>query len=126
MRTVYCCLLLAGLAYPQLVAGQGTSSFGASETAAIQRLFDGYTKAFQDADYANLREHVQAPFVRFGASNTRAETTAVDWVVLRTVDDTIGFFQNAQDALKALGVEKFEWGQTRITALSADRALVTS
>jgi hypothetical protein len=118
------CVLIAGLATSEVASGQSASSFGPSETAAVQQLFDGYTVAFRNEDYAKLREYLQAPFVRFGPSNTRAETDAVDWVVLRTMDDTIGFFRTAQAALKAQGVERFEWGQTRTTALSPDRALV--
>ena len=124
MRAAYICVLMAALVDPSVVSSQGTSSFGPSEAAAIQQLFDGYTVAFRAEDYARLREYIQAPFVRFGPSNTRAETEPGDWVVLRTLDDAIGFFRTAQEALKAQGVERFEWGAMRTTALSPDRALV--
>ena len=40
------------------------------------------------------------------------------------MDEAINFYRAAQDALATQGVERFEWGQTRITALSVDRALV--
>lgn len=124
MRAVYVSMIIVGLASSEVGSGQGTASFGPPEKAAIEQLFDGYTAAFSTQDYARLREYVQSPFVRYGPSNTRAETGLVDWVVLRTMDDTIGFFRTAQDALEAQGVERFEWGQTRISALSVDRALV--
>lgn len=75
MRAAYICVLIAGLVDPSVASSQGTSSFGPSETAAIQQLFDGYTVAFRAEDYARLREYIQAPFVRFGPSNTRAETS---------------------------------------------------
>jgi hypothetical protein len=40
------------------------------------------------------------------------------------MDEAINFYRAAQDALATQDVERFEWGQTRITALSVDRALV--
>lgn len=124
MRAVCVSMIIAGLACPQMAAAQGADSFGQSERAAIEQLFDGYTAAFSNQDYAKLREHLQAPFLRFGPSNTRAETGPADWVVSQTMDDAISFFRAAQDALKAQGVERFEWGQTRVSALSVERALV--
>ena len=124
MRPVYVSIIIVGLASSEMASSQRHVSFGPPEKAAIERLFDGYTAAFSNQDYARLREYVEAPFVRFGPSNTRAETGLADWAVLGTMDDTIGFFRAAQDALKAQGVERFEWGQTRISALSSDRALV--
>ena len=124
MRAVCVAMIMMGLASSEVASAQGTTSFGPPEAAAIERLFDGYAAAFSNQDYAKLREYVQAPFVRFGQSNSRAEAESADWVVLQTMDDTIGFFRTAQDALKAQGVEGFEWGQTRISALSVDRAIV--
>jgi hypothetical protein len=124
MRTVYLSMLIVGLAYPEVASVQGTASFGSPQRAAIEKLFEGYTAAFSNEDLVKLQEYIQAPFVRFGPSNTRTETGPADWVFLRTMDDAIGFFRAAQDALKAQGVERFEWGQTRMTALSVDRALV--
>ena len=124
MDAVYVSLLIAALAYPEVAATQGTASFGPSERAAIQQLFDGYDAAFSKEDYAKLQEYLQAPFVRFGPSNTFADANAADWVVLRAMDDAIGFFRAARSALKAAGVERFEPMQPRIGALSVDRALV--
>ena len=103
MRAAYICVLIAGLVDPSVASSQGTSSFGPSETAAIQQLFDGYTVAFRAEDYARLREYIQAPFVRFGPSNTRAETEPGDWVVLRTLDDAIGFFRTASGGIEGSG-----------------------
>ena len=111
MRPVYVSIIIVGLASSEMASSQRPVSFGPPEKAAIERLFDGYTAAFSNQDYARLREYVEAPFVRFGPSNTRAETGLADWAVLGTMDDTIGFFRAAQDALKAQGVERFEWGQ---------------
>jgi hypothetical protein len=124
MRAIYVTTLIVGLAYSDVASLQGPALFGPPEKAAIERLFDGYSNAFSKEDYAQLGTFIQAPFVRFGPSNTRAETGPADWVVLSTMDDAISFFRAAQDALTAQGVERFEWGQTRITALSVDRALV--
>jgi hypothetical protein len=47
MDAVYVSLLIAALAYPEVAAAQGTASFGPSERAAIQQLFDGYDGVFQ-------------------------------------------------------------------------------
>ncbi len=124
MRAVYVSVLVAGLAYPLAASAQNPAPFGAPERAAVEQLFDRYSVAFSNEDYAMLREYLQAPFVRFGPSNTRAETGPADWVVSRTLDDAIDFYRAAQEALKAQGVARFEWGETRISALSVDRALV--
>ena len=124
MRAVCVSVIVVGVTYAELASGQSRVSFGTLDKTAIERLFDGYSVAFSNQDYVKLRDYVQAPFIRFGPSNTRAEAGLGDWAVLQTMDDTIGFFRTAQDALKAQGVERFEWGQTRISALSVDRALV--
>ena len=124
MRRVHLFLLMISLGYPMVASVQGTVSFGPPERAAIDNLFEGYSAAFSSRNYAKLREYIQAPFIRFGPSNTRVETTPSDWAVFGTMDDAIGFFRAAQEALSAQDVERFEWGQTRVTALSADRALV--
>ena len=63
--------------------------------------------------------------VRF-TSNTFADTGSADWVVLPTMDDAINFFRSGREALKAQGVDvRPDWGRTRVTALSVDRALVS-
>jgi NTF2-like protein (DUF6841) len=109
----------------QVIAQKGgRSSFDAPDKAAIEQLFERYSAAFSSKDYVKLREYLQVPFVRFGPSNTRVETAPADWAILPTMDEAINFYRAAQDALATQGVERFEWGQTRITALSVDRALV--
>lgn len=124
MRTVHIFMLIVGIAYPGMASAQGTASFGLREQRAIEQLFAGYGEAYANENYVKLREYVQAPFVRFGPSNTFAETGSADWVVLPTMDDVLGFFRAGRDAVKAQGVQRFEQGQTRITALSVERALV--
>jgi hypothetical protein len=125
MRVVYLFALIVLLAYPEVASVQGPASFSPSERAAIERLFDGYGNAFADEDYVKLREYIQAPFVRFGPSNTFTDTGSADWVVLRDLDDAINFFRKGREALKAQGVDvRPDWGQTRVTALSLDRPLV--
>src|SRR5262245_63714770 len=88
MRAAYVSVLMTGLAYSEIVWSQGTASFGTPDRAAIEQLFDRYAAAFFSKDYVKLREYVQAPFVRFGPSNTRPEAVPTDWVVLPTVDET--------------------------------------
>jgi hypothetical protein len=83
MRAIYLSALIAGLAYPDVVFVQGPSSFGQAERAAIEQLLDGYGQAFSDEDYTKLREYIQAPFVRFGPSNTLSEPERVERVLDR-------------------------------------------
>jgi hypothetical protein len=118
-------MVIGGLVHPGIVSAQGIASFGPRDKVAIEQLFDDYGKAFAKEDYATLREYIQAPFVRLGPSNTFNETSSGDWVVLRTIDDALSFYRAAREALKAQGVDvRSEWRQTRVTALSAERALV--
>src|SRR5262245_4573123 len=124
MRAVYICVLVVALAYPEIASVQGTVSFGTAERAAIEQLFDRYQAALSGKDYVKLREYIQAPFVRFGPSNTFADTSSADWAVLPTMDDAINFFRAAREALDAQGAGRFEWRQTQMSALSVDRALV--
>lgn len=124
MRAVCVFTLIVLLAYPEVAWVQVPASFGPSERAGIEQMFDAYLAAFRNEDYAKLQQVIQAPFVRFGASNTQPEAGAVDWIVLQTLDDAISFFRGGREALKTQGVERFAWAQTRITPLSVDRALV--
>jgi uncharacterized NTF2-like protein DUF6841 len=125
MRATSVFTMIVLLAYPEVASVQGPASFGPSERAAIERLFDGYGKAFSDENYGKLREYLQAPFVRFGPSNTFTDTDSADWVVLQAMDDVIDFFRAGRNALKTQGVDvRPDWGQTRVTVLSVDRALV--
>jgi hypothetical protein len=98
-------VLVLGLVYLEVASVQGQTSFGPSDRADIEQLFESYGKAFANEDYAKLREHIQAPFVRFGPSNTFSENSSADWAVLRTMDDAIDFFRVARNALKAQGVD---------------------
>jgi len=123
MRAVYISVIIVRLASSEIASPQGRVGFGPAEKTAIEQLFDGYSAAFSNKDWVKLREYLQVPYVRFGASNTGVDA-ASDWVVLPTMDQAINFFRAAQDALARQAVERFEWGHTRITALSGDRALV--
>ena len=124
MRALYLSVLIASLVCSALALPQGKASFDETQRGAIEQLFDRYSAAFSSKDYVKLREYLQSPFVRFGPSNTRVETSPADWTILPSMDEVISFYRAAQDALTTQGVEQFKWGQTRIIALSADRALV--
>ena len=89
-------------------------------------MLDEYGQAFVAKDYSKLQATLQAPFVRLGSSITVNETGPGDWVVMRTLDDVMGFFRASRDALDKQDflAARSKFLDSRITALSADRALV--
>jgi hypothetical protein len=115
LSLVFSALTLGSLfVYPQASVGQQTAKFNAADKAAIEQLFDQYIHAYSTKDYAKLRASLQAPFVRFPAT----------WEVYTTLDDVMKYYRNQRDPLDKDSYDHTTFGRSRMTVLSADRALV--
>lgn len=88
--------------------------FKDSDRAAVEKLFDGYVRAYSTKDYAGLREYVQAPFVRFPAG----------WEVMGTLEEVMTYYRNQRDALEKDNYDHSKFIRSKTTVLSADRLLV--
>lgn len=104
-------LLITTAACPLL--GQ-SADFGASDKIAIDQLLDRYVHAYSMKDFAVLKECFQTPWVQFpGPVN-----------VLQTLDDVVNNYRNQLNALDESNYDHSQFLESRIIALSADRALV--
>jgi len=111
-------LLVASLmSCPGTALGQKVASFGESDKAAIEQLFDRYSRAYSTKDYTAIRECLQLPFIRLPAN------TAV-WNVQGTMDEVMTYYKNHREALDKDNYDHSQYIRTEITALGANRALV--
>ena len=115
MRPVRVAVVVAFLLCPTTLPAQQSAQFGVSDSAAIKQLFDRYNRAFSKKDYRQLRDELQAPFLRFAAG---VES-------LPTLDDVIEFYETLRGPLDQQGYERSELVDSRITALGTDRAIVS-
>lgn len=99
------------------VLGQKVASFGASDKAAIEQLFDRYSLAYSKKDYAALRDCLQVPFIRLSADTEM-------WDVQRTMDEAMTYYKNHREALDKDNYDHSEYVRMEIIALRANRALV--
>jgi hypothetical protein len=104
---------VATLLCPSLSIAQQSARFGASDKAVIEQLFDRYNQAVSTKDYPQLREQLQAPFLRFPAGVE----------VLPTLDDVMNFYRMLRDSFD-LQYARSQLVESRITGLAADQALV--
>ena len=115
MRHTYVVVVLTCLLWPGAVLGQQPERFGESSRAAIEELFVRYNQAVSVKHYPGLRQELQAPFVTFLAGVQ----------VLPTLDDVMEFYQTLRESFDQT-YARSEMVDSRITALSADRAIVSN
>jgi hypothetical protein len=77
---------------------------------------DRYTQAFVEKDYTTLRECVQALFV----------FTSGEMLAVESVDAIVTAYRSLREALEKRGYDHAEILETRITLLTADRALINA
>jgi len=116
MRHAHIVVVLALLLWPRTSQAQQSPRFGMSDKEAIEQLFDRYNQAFSMKDYPKLREQLQAPFVRFPAGVE----------ALPTLEDAMNFYRTLRDSLDQQNYARSQMIESRITALSVDRALVNA
>ena len=107
MRPVRVAVVVAFLLCPTTLPAQQSDQFGVSDSAAIKQLFNRYNQAFSKKDYRQLRDELQAPFLRF--------TAGVE--SLPTLDDVIEFYETLREPLDEQGYDHSELVDSRITAL---------
>lgn len=93
------------------------ASFAKSDKAAIEQLFDRYSRAYSTKDYAALRECIQVPFIRFPANSAM-------WDVQGAMDEAMTYYKNQREALDKDNYDHSQFVRRRITALGTNRALV--
>lgn len=98
-----------------LLAGQ--QMFGDSDKAAIEKMYSRYVAAFIKKDYAVLRECVHAPFIVWSGGEMQP---------LGSVDAVIENYRKQHVALDARSYGRADVTGMRITALSADSALINA
>lgn len=89
--------------------------FNESDKIAIEKMYDRYVQAFIKRDYATLRECVHVPFLVWTGGELRT---------LGSVDAVIENYRKQLVALEARNYDRAEILSSRITALTAESALV--
>lgn len=97
-----------------LVAGAQTFD---ADAAAIRKMYDRYVQAFVKQDYAAVRECVQAPFVSSAGGQLQS---------LGSVDAVVDYYRKLRGALEQRGYSDAKITAFRITALTADNALINA
>jgi hypothetical protein len=87
------------------------------ESAAIRKMYDRYVAAFVKQDYAEVRECVAAPFV---------STAGGALQTIGTLDAVVDYYRKLRGALEQRGYGNARITGFRITALTADRALINA
>lgn len=88
-----------------------------ADSAAIRKMYDRYVQAFVKQDYALVRECVQAPFV--SASGGTLQT-------LGSADAVVDYYRKLRGALEQRGYADAKITGFRITALTANNALINA
>ena len=96
------------------MSGQETAHFTLSDREAINEMFENYSLSFGERDYVELRDYLQVPFLYFPEEP----------VVFENLDNVIKAYGNLRQALDELDYGYSKIIETRITALSSNRALV--
>ena len=98
------------------VSAQKSAGFTLSESdrEAINEMFENYSLSFGERDYVELRGYLLVPFISF----------LNEPVVFENLDDVIQIYVNLRQALEELDYDHSKIVETRITALTSNRAFV--
>ena len=99
---------------PGQKVGRNLQTFETSDQAEITQLINGYFHAFTVKDYAALPNFFQAPFL----------TSFSKVSVIGTVDEVVQRYHHIRDPLDRTDYATSKAEEMRITALSAESALV--
>ena len=94
----------------------GAQTFDA-QAAAIRKMYDRYVQAFVKQDYAVVRECVHAPFVAPAGGSLQT---------LGSVDAVVDYYRKLRGALEQRGYADAKITAFRVTALTAESALINA
>src|SRR5207247_93445 len=97
-------------------SAQNARVFGDTDKREIEQMYRQYARAFVAKDFNIIRECVQAPFVLF----------VEDVQTLQSMDAVLAFYRNLRGSLEQRGYDHGQIFETRITPLTADRALINT